>query len=318
MKVPQLTMRTDTFRTVSIIIPARNEANHLEGCLNSLLQLDYPRDLIEILVVDNGSTDKTREIAARLGAMVLRDDHLLVSGLRNLGAHHAKGEFLAFVDADCVVASDWLKSAAAYFDAAGLIAWGAPPVPPPDSTWVQRAWFLIRSKEEIVQRVEWLESMNLFVDRERFLAAGGFNESLQTCEDVDLCYRLSTLGSIVSDSRIHVIHHGEARTLREFIGKEFWRGRSNLSGLRSHGLARRELPSLAVPVYFGLFLPVLALAALLTWHPAFFFALIIASLVPSAAVLVRMRKKRLTIPAVLGLLVLLQIYFFARTLSIIK
>ena len=212
----------DRRRTVSVVIPTRNEADHLGDCLKSIHALDYPEDLVEVIVVDNGSSDNTRDIAAEFeNVTLLRDDHLRVSGLRNLGSRQAKGEFLAFVDADCVVSRDWLWRASEYFDTADVVAWGAPPVPPPDSTWVQRAWFLVRSKENTVQKVDWLESMNLFVRREHFLRIGGFNEKLVTCEDVDLCYRLGQHGTIVSDSRI--------------AGDPFWRSQ-DCAGIYQKGV----------------------------------------------------------------------------------
>ena len=71
-------------------------------------------------------------------------------------------------------------------------------------------------------------------------------------------------GRIVSDSAIAVIHYGEAATLREFAGKEIWRGRGNLRGIISHGFSFKELPSLAIPAYFGILLPLLFVSALLT------------------------------------------------------
>ncbi|GAF86581.1 unnamed protein product, partial [marine sediment metagenome] len=71
---------------VSIIIPTYNEEKRLPACLDSISRLDYSKEDIEVIVVDNGSTDGTREIAKSCGVEVLRDDSMNVSGLRNLGA----------------------------------------------------------------------------------------------------------------------------------------------------------------------------------------------------------------------------------------
>ena len=152
----------------SIIIPAYNEANFIADCLDSILAVDYPREKIEIIVIDNGSTDRTRDIVKSCNVKLLRDDNLTVSGLRNLGVEHASGDILAFVDADCIVTVSWLKFASVYCNQANVAAWGAPPEIPERATWVQQTWFIIRQKEYDIQEVDWLESMNFFVRKKDF------------------------------------------------------------------------------------------------------------------------------------------------------
>jgi len=241
---------------VSIIIPTYNEEKYLPTCLDSIFNLEYPKEDMEVIVVDNGSTDRTREIARSYGVRILRNDSMKVSGLRNLGGKHSNGAILAFVDADCSVAKDWLKTAIGYADDMEVAAWGSPPGIPKDATWVQRTWYLFRQKKPGYKTVSWLESMNLFVRKDQFLAFGGFNESLVTCEDVDFSYRIRKYGKIISDSRIKVIHVGEAGTIKEFMNKEIWRGQSNLKGILSHGLLLKELLSLSIPLYFGIIFPI--------------------------------------------------------------
>jgi hypothetical protein len=91
--------------------------------------------------------------------------------------------------------------------------------------------------------------MNLIVRRKDFLAISGFNEQLETTEDVDLCYRLSQRGTILCNPAMEAVHWGEARDLRTFWRKESWRSTSNLRGVLSHGLRWDELPSLGYPLY---------------------------------------------------------------------
>jgi GT2 family glycosyltransferase len=160
--------------------------------------------------------------------------------------------------------------------------------------------------------------MNLFVRKKHFFEIGGFNESLETCEDVDFCYRIKRHGKIVSDSTIGVIHYGEAATLREFAGKEIWRGRGNLRGIISHGFSLKELPSLAIPVYFGVLLPLLFLFAIITVNLKWLVAGLVFLLLPDLAVIIRVRNKIADRPDILRLLALLQVYFFSRTIAVIK
>ncbi len=305
---------------VSIVIPARDEEAYLPACLQALRELDYPKELIEIIVVDNGSRDRTREIAAQFGATVLEGPDETVAGLRNLGAAQASGEILAFVDADCVVASDWLVRASVYFDDRDVVAWGSPPLAPRDGTWVQQTWELVRLRPQQTEEADWLESMNLFVRKEDFIAIGGFTERLVTCEDVDFCYRIASRGKVMADRRMRVFHNGEARTLREFVVKEVWRGQSNLTGLRTHGFRRQELPSLLLPVYFAILLPLALLAALLTREASWLLLGLLLYALPSALALCKVVRK----PAaqswrkLLKLSLLLQVYFFARTVAVFK
>jgi len=302
---------------ITIIIPAFNEEECLPRCLDAIFNLRYPKGGIEVIVVDNGSMDRTCEIAASYDVILLQDKTKKVSGLRNLGANHATGEILSFVDADCVVAKDWLINAEKYFDDTHVVAWGAPPIPPESSTWVQKAWYVVRQELENIEIVDWLESMNLFVRKENFFKAGGFDEGLVTCEDVDLSYKLSRYGKIVSDNSLKVVHLGEAATVREFLKKEIWRGSGNFRGVFSHGIIIKELPSLAIPLYFGLFIPAVFVAVLMNLSLTTLLATFILFFLPSIAAMVKVRKKKAGFLTRIQLFFLIHIYFFARTAAVV-
>lgn len=312
-------LRTMSYhKKVSIIIPTYNEAKYLPSCLESIVNVNYPRGKVEVIVIDNGSTDSTREIAKNYGSIVLQDNSLNVSGLRNLGVSESTGEIVTFVDADCIVAEEWLDNASIYFDDLNVAAWGGPPVPPMDSTWVQKTWFLIRQKEKQVQDVDWLESMNLFVRRKQFVAVGGFNKSLVTCEDVDFSYRIIKYGRIVSDSRIEVVHLGEAATVKEFMRKEIWRGRSNLKGVFNHGLVMKEIPSLIIPLYFGILLPIFLFLSLAYLNLKWLIVFVLLYMLPTFGLIFKVRTKKISPGDMLRLLFLVQAYFFSRTIAIVK
>ena len=121
---------------------------------------------------------------------------------------------------------------------------------PHENTWVERAWhFKVEIKPPCAE-VDWLPSMNMIVEKESFVAVSGFNESLITCEDVDLGMRLKSQGSIFYDQKICVVHLGEAKTLKHFFLKEKWRGQSNLRGFFEHNFDYREIPSVFLPVVY--------------------------------------------------------------------
>ncbi len=302
---------------ISIIIPAYNEEDVIASCLGAISNMEFPKADYETILVDNGSTDRTKQIAAQFDVKIFTEPGKNVSGLRNLGAEHAKGEILAFVDADCIVSPQWLKRASFHIRDNRLAAWGAPPEIPENPTWVQEAWFVIRKKESELEYVDWLESMNLFVRKTSFRDIGGFNESLVTCEDVDFCYRISRYGKILSDTNLKVVHLGEAHTAAAFFTKELWRGQSNLQGLWSHGIRKQELPSLMVPVYFSMVIPVLMIAGGLLNNPYILISAVFLIFLPSIVVLYK-KKKALNIHLMCNLFLLLQIYFAARTVAVFK
>jgi glycosyltransferase involved in cell wall biosynthesis len=238
---------------VSIVIPAKNEAENIGACLDSIFAINYNSSAYEVIVVDNGSEDSTVQIATEKGAQILTIPNVNISALRNLGTRHAQGDIVAFIDADCTVALDWLAQAEKYFDDEQIVCFGSAPNIPARFTWVQATWFLVRKRQELITDVLWLESMNMFVQKAIFNKVGGFDETLMTCEDVDLSYRISTYGRIVSDQNIQSVHHGEAHDITTFFRKECWRGKSNYRGLRQHGLRLKEIPSLVLPVYYLMF-----------------------------------------------------------------
>jgi len=301
----------------SIIIPAKNEEARIGQCIDSLVNLDWDREEFEIIVVDNGSVDQTAAIAGERGAKVFVEPGLTISALRNRGADSAQGRILAFLDADCTVRRDWLRNAAPYLPRQDIVCFGSPPVVPDHATWVQEAWFQVRRKKPHGE-ITWLESMNMFVRREIFTAAGGFSEDLITCEDYDLSLRLGRFGTLMTDERIVAVHHGEAMSVGHFFRKECWRGTGNIHGLKHHGISWREVPSIAIPpVYCALaFLaPGWLIAALLTTDKR---VLLTASLVllawqvPLAGLALWKNGLCRSVVRMIQLYFLLNIYFLAR------
>jgi len=146
---------------VSFVIPVRNDAAQLARCLTSIANVRYPLSRVEVIVVDNGSTDRTPDVARTLGARVLSLPGLAVAALRNCGAREARGEIIAFVDADHEIGEAWVDSAVETIQRQGAAAAGAPYDAPPQSTWVQAHYDKLRYRRAGVEDVDWLASGNI-------------------------------------------------------------------------------------------------------------------------------------------------------------
>lgn len=308
---------------LSIIIPVKNDAQGLDACLSSIKLAATDNIDYEVLVADNGSTDNTVKVATEHGAFVIMAPDVTVSTLRNLAAKQAKGEVLAFIDADCSVCPNWFESIQRHLDNSAVVCFGSPPTIPDNATWIQSCWYQVRRKLSPSHQafdIEWLESMNLFVRRDAFQAVEGFDESMITCEDYDLCTRLKEQGTILCDNRIVAIHHGEADTVQRFYKKERWRGSSNLQSLRKHGFALSELPSVLFPLTH-LIISIIALlslaAALSGIFPLSVWILgIVIWQLPLLLLGLKKSARPLRWQQAFGIGVLLNVYFLARGLSL--
>lgn len=197
-------------------------------CLESLAKLAFARDRFEVLVVDNGSRDRTLEIAEsfqdRLNLRVLQKTNVRISALRNLGARAAAGNILVFLDADCLALEDWLDRIFELAREHGAGVLGAHYLLPDDSTWVGKTWHRYQEAPKSGE-VSHVPAGDLIMRREDFLRLGGFDETIQTNEDYELCERARANGMTVRAApEIGVVHLGTARSLRVFFRKQAWHG----------------------------------------------------------------------------------------------
>jgi glycosyltransferase involved in cell wall biosynthesis len=109
-----------TWPLVSVVVPVYNGEAVLPTLLESLVNLDYPTDRLEVILVDNNSNDRTPELLAATSFKVIFEARPGCGTARNAGIRCAQGEFIACTDADCVVDPSWLKDLLSGFDAANV------------------------------------------------------------------------------------------------------------------------------------------------------------------------------------------------------
>ena len=191
---------------ISVIVPVKDGERTIHACLESLASQGMRPD--EIIVVDNGSGDGT---VTRVKEWAFAHPDLQVqlafeikagpSAARNRGAKGAKGRILAFLDADCIAPPDWLKSLSTPMQE-GSVAVGGPyredPSLPAIEKYAARSWFFGKQNPAIsfpnpfISR--FLLGGNLALLRRHWEKIGGFDETLTTGEDLDLCFRLRREG----------------------------------------------------------------------------------------------------------------------------
>jgi len=204
---------------------------------------------MDIVVVDNGSSDGSAEVASAARAHVLVVPGVRVAELRNRGASITGSDVLAFVDADHEITTDWVEACLQSFDDPSVGAVGALCHPPADGTWVQQTYDLLRTHPPGIRETEWLGAGNMAVRRAAFERVGGFDNTLEASEDVALSQSLTQAGyRLLTDDRLVSVHFGDPRDLRELFVSEMWRGRNNLSVSFRTRPALRSLPGTLIPI----------------------------------------------------------------------
>jgi glycosyltransferase involved in cell wall biosynthesis len=211
---------------VSVVVPVFNKAAFLSAALDSIVTAVRSYGDAELIAVDHGSTDGSRELlGSRYGAdaRILDVQGGTIATVRNRGAAAATGSVLSFIDADCVIPPDYLSRVRDVLATTGAGATGAEVVPPASPSWVEDIWYRLHRRADDGEQ-EWIGSANLAVAREAFEAVGGFDERLVTGEDTELCQRLRSRGYRIYESkRLSAVHLDNARTVRAFYRKERWR-----------------------------------------------------------------------------------------------
>jgi len=300
---------------LTIVIPVRNDAARLRLCLAAIAKNGAGS---HVVVADNGSTDDSAGVAASAGATVLPLPRYRVGELRNIAAASTSSPLIGFVDADHLIDPDWVQTALNIFADQRIAAAGAPYSPGESANWVQRAYDRFRPILRGPEPAEWLGSGNLIIRREAFQRVGGFDASLQSCEDVDLCNRLRGAGfHILAEPKLRSVHLGDPATLRALFLGELWRGRDNIKVTLRGPVTRRALPSLAIPVIDLAALLVIAAGAWTGLRAAAAAFVVVAALAGVRAVKMTVGRAQLTAADVAANVIVATVYDLARALSLV-
>lgn len=323
---------TSTSQTLSIIVVALNEAEGIRPLTASIRRLRRPSSLLlETILVDGGSTDSTVREAREVGfEKVLELPGGTIPVCRNRGVAESTGQWLAFVDADCEMAEDWLESALPLLEKSGEVILGWPAEPPEPPTWVQAAWKVhwtrknprteLLDGQPVVRRDSFrlVTTRNMILTRTVFEKTGGFDEALATGEDTDFVLRAYLKGiPVVGVPALRVVHRGEPATLGEFFRQQIWHAnrRSYLNIVRKTGArVGGNAPLFTAGFAAAMALFIAGIAAMAMGRCGWVLLLPLPAIVLFPAILIASRARDLKF--IVPLTVLYTAYGLARTMDL--
>lgn len=244
--------------SVAVIVPVHNGAATIRTCLEALLAQDWPREALELIVVDNRSTDATQAVVGEYPVRLVEEDRVQSSyAARNRGVAASHGDLLAFTDADCVPDPGWVRALAAAFEdhrvglAAGPIeAWRA-------DRLVERyqAVRALRAERAVRHPVlPFAQTANAACPRVVFDAVGGFDDACPFGGDLDFCWRVQCrTGLRLAYEAAAIVRHRHRTTWRGLFAlyeknalancllAERWPYYADYPSLRTGAFAGREM-----------------------------------------------------------------------------
>lgn len=207
---------------ISVVIPAFNVEKTIGACLAALNAQIAPGD--EIIVVDDGSTDATRAVAASHHARVIAQTNRGAGAARNIGAQNARGDILLFIDADSIPDPRWIANLTAPFADAGMAGASGEKKSRQKNLWARYVqteydWRYERLSSHRV--IDFVDSSTAAYRRDIFLAHGGFDTTLSDAEDTELSFRLSERGCRMALARDAIVWHTHPESLGEFLRRKF-------------------------------------------------------------------------------------------------
>ena len=243
---------------ISFVIPAQNKARFIQRDLRSINTYLKGRQDYEIIVVDNASTDETAALAAAEGARVISVPYKTTPAkVRNIGVAQAKGDVLIFIDGDVYLTDQWIDRFESLLPEirANKLVTGSTLDVDPEASWIAKAWFGPLFERQDV----FVNGGHLMMSRSLFDQIGGFDETLETGEDTEICLRAQRNGAMIRcDKQLHAVHMGYPNDLGHFFRRERWHGKGNFQTWKQ--ITSSKIPALvllhALSFFVALLLPI--------------------------------------------------------------
>ncbi len=197
---------------VSVIVTTKNEEVHVGNCLQSVETQTFPQERMEVIVVDNASDDRTKEIARNFTGRVY-DHGPERSAQRNFGIEQARGRYVLYLDADMILSEAVVSDCFEMCEHGGLAGMYIPEIIVGNGFWIA-----VRNFERSFYIGTCIDGVR-FIRRELFLELGGFDLSLTGPEDWDLDRRVNDTGrTAVAPSPLY--HNEGGFSFSRYLGKK--------------------------------------------------------------------------------------------------
>lgn len=219
---------------VSIIIPVRNVGKIIGQCLESLKNLNYPKDKYEVIIADSESSDNTPSIVKKYGVILVSTTKRSVCAGRNEGFKAARGEIVAFSDADCLMDKDWIKNSIKYFQDTAIGGVGGPNITPANDTAFAKAVGFIFDQAifsagsvhgRILNKIKEVKSIpgcNVIYRQKALAKVFPIDESIFEAEDYATNHQIRHLGYKLLYTPDTIVWHYRRPTPRKFF-KQIYR-----------------------------------------------------------------------------------------------
>lgn len=226
--------------SVSVIVPVLNGEDVLGDCLRALEAQTYA-GAVEVVVINDGSTDHTSEVARSFaGVKLIEQENRGRAAARNRGVAESSGTIIAFTDADCVPRPDWLEKLLPRLgehDRRGIVG-GSITIPPVCNLWQRldhQAWAHSIGPDTPAGPTLFGSTASMCLLRSVFEEVGGFDDRLRGSEDSDLAFRIHSAGyENFFEPAAVVEHHHPRTTMASFLRQRFNYGRWTIQTVLKH------------------------------------------------------------------------------------
>jgi cellulose synthase/poly-beta-1,6-N-acetylglucosamine synthase-like glycosyltransferase len=278
---------------VSIIVATLNNERTIDECLKAIVELNYPKDILEIIVVDGCSKDATVKIAQKYPVKVISES-LNAPAAYNYAMKMVSNGVLGFIDADAKVEKEWLNKLVTHLDdpqvagiSGGIETWNT------ENAWARSIGYDLKNRYARLKKyVVRVATMNLLLKKSVIEAVGGFDENLPSQYDTDLGFRITSRGYKILFEPNAKCYHFNRSTVSGYFRQQLQYGKNTTKLYLKHanlvkgdeitdfGMNIQPFLILAVIAFF--LLGILEALRLLWYVSAFILALIFAYYVVSA------------------------------------
>jgi cellulose synthase/poly-beta-1,6-N-acetylglucosamine synthase-like glycosyltransferase len=214
---------------VSIIVATLNSERTIDECLKAIFELNYPKDFLEVIVVDGCSKDTTVKIAEKYPVKVISTP-LNAPAAYNYAMKIASNDVLGFIDADAKVEKEWLNKLITYLDdpqvagvSGSIETWNT------ENLWARSIGYDIKNRyNRLKTYVIRIATMNLLLKKSVIEEIGGFDEDLLTQYDTDLGVRITSKGYKIAFNPSAKCYHFNRSTVRAYFRQQLQYGKNTV------------------------------------------------------------------------------------------